>query len=167
MLRRILNGMIFVALAALAAGQLPAVAQVPGKEAAGTGDERAVRENVRQLEAGWNTRSGALFAKPFAEDADYVIINGMHIRGREAIDKGHQRIFDTIYKDSALSLVVRQVRFIRPDVALVHVAGHNKVSQNGETRESDGMITLVMTREKGEWKIVAFQNTQVMAPAGR
>ena len=33
-------------------------------------DEAAIRENVRQMDAGWNTKSGALFAKPFAEDAD-------------------------------------------------------------------------------------------------
>ena len=39
----------------------------------------------------------------FAEDADYVIINGMRIKGREAIDSGHQQIFDTIYKGSVLA----------------------------------------------------------------
>ena len=45
-------------------------------------DEAAMRENVKQMETGWNTKSGALFAKPFAEDADYVVINGMYIKGR-------------------------------------------------------------------------------------
>src|SRR6185503_15336088 len=41
-----------------------------------TADETAIRESVKQMETGWNTKSGALFAKPFAEDADYVVING-------------------------------------------------------------------------------------------
>lgn len=130
---------------------------------ASAADEAAIRENVRQMEEGWNTKSGALFAKPFAADADYVVINGTHIQGREAIDKGHQRIFDTIYKDSTVSLSVKQLRFLRPDVALVHVTGHNKFRRGEETREADAIITMTMTKENGEWKIAAFQNTQVIA----
>jgi uncharacterized protein (TIGR02246 family) len=48
------------------------------------------------MESGWNTKSG----ERFAEDADYVVINGMYIKGRKAIETGHQQIFDTIYKSS-------------------------------------------------------------------
>jgi uncharacterized protein (TIGR02246 family) len=124
-------------------------------------DEAALRENVKQMETGWNTKSGALFAKPFAEDADYVVINGMYIKGRATIASAHQRIFDTIYKDTTISLTVKQVRFLRPDVAVVHVAGHRA----GPTKEltQDAMLTLVMTKEKQGWVIAAFQNTGVAA----
>ena len=122
-------------------------------------DETVMRESVTLLETGWNTKSGALFAKPFAEDADYVIINGGYIKGRAAIEAGHQRIFDTIYKDTTLSLTVKQIRFLRPDVAVVHVTGQRV----GPTKDvvNDAMITLVMTKEKGGWVIAAFQNTGV------
>ena len=124
-------------------------------------DEAVIRESVKQMEMGWNTKSGALFAKPFAEDADYVVINGMHIKGRAVIETAHQRIFDTIYKDTTISLAVKQVRFLRPDVAVVHVNGH----RTGPKKEltSEGMLTLVMTKEKQGWTIAAFQNTQVVA----
>ena len=123
-------------------------------------DETAIRENVKQLETGWNTKSGATFSKPFAEDADYVVINGMHIKGREAIAAGHQQIFDTIYKDTTLALEVKQIRFLRPDVAVVHVSGH----RNGPGKElHGGMLTLVMTKEQQGWTIAAFQNTAVAA----
>lgn len=125
-------------------------------------DEAAIRENVKHMQDGWNTKSGALFAKPFATDADYVVINGMQIKGREAIGKGHQRIFETIFKDSIISLAVQQIRFLRSDVAVVHVAGHNKVRQGEKTSEGDAVMTLVMTKDQGEWKIAAFQNTGVM-----
>src|SRR5688572_5802753 len=86
-------------------------------------DEVAIRENVNQLERGWNTKSGALFAKPFADDADYVVINGMYLKGRAVIETTHQQIFDTIFKDTTVKLTVKQVRFLRPDVAVVHVTG--------------------------------------------
>jgi uncharacterized protein (TIGR02246 family) len=124
-------------------------------------DEAAIRENVKQMETGWNTKSGALFAKPFAEDADYVVINGMYLKGRAVLSTAHQQIFDTIYKDTTIALTVKQIRFIRPDVAVVHVNGH----RNGPTKElqSEAMLTLVMTKEKDGWTIAAFQNTQVVA----
>ena len=146
-----------LALAALAACAL--YAAVPA--AADGADDAAIRENVRQLEAGWNAKSGAQFAKPFAEDADYVIINGTYIKGREAIAQGHQRIFDTFYKESTLSLSVKQVRMLRPDVAVVHVTATNRYKRDGEAQVAEAILTLVMTKESGGWKIAAFQNTQV------
>lgn len=152
-------GTLSLALAAVLAFALQASAQT---QSAG-GDDAALRENVRQLEAGWNAKSGAAFAKPFAEDADYVIINGSQIKGRDAIAEGHQRIFETYLKDSTLALSVKQVRMLRADVAVVHVSAHMK--SGGQ--EGDATITLVMTKESGAWKIAAFQNTPVAAGRGR
>ena len=122
-------------------------------------DEAAMRESVKQMETGWNTKSGAAFAKPFAEDADYVVINGMYFKGRAAIETAHQRIFDTVFKDTKITLTVKQIRFLRGDVAVVHVTGH----RDGPTDElkQDAMLTLVMTKEKQGWVIAAFQNTQI------
>jgi uncharacterized protein (TIGR02246 family) len=124
-------------------------------------DEAAIRDNVRQMETGWNRKSGALFARPFAEDADYVVINGMHIRGREAIDKGHQQIFDTIYKETTLSLSVEKVRYLRPDVAVVHARARATTPHPEGARAREARLTLVMSKEKDGWKIAAFQNTQI------
>ena len=122
-------------------------------------DEAAIRENVKMIETGWNTKSGALFATPFAEDADYVVINGAYIKGREVIAKAHQQIFDTIYKDTTVVLTVKQIRFLRPEVAVVHVNGQ----RNGPAKDfkQEALLTLVMTKEKQGWTIAAFQNTGV------
>jgi uncharacterized protein (TIGR02246 family) len=128
---------------------------------AGAGDEAAIRENVKYLESGWNTKSAALFAKPFAEDADYVVINGMYLKGRPAIEAAHRRIFDTIFKETTIALTVKQIRYLRSDVAVVHVSGHRDSPQKDLV--SDAMITFVMTKEKQGWTIAAFQNTEVVA----
>ncbi|HEX5873521.1 MAG TPA: SgcJ/EcaC family oxidoreductase [Pyrinomonadaceae bacterium] len=124
-----------------------------------TADEASIRENVKLLETGWNTKSGAVFAKPFAEEADYVVINGMYIKGRPTIEKAHQQIFDTIYKETTITLAVKQIRFLRPDVAVVHVNG----DRTGPTQDlhQKAMLTLVMTKESQGWTIAAFQNTAV------
>ena len=130
-----------------------------------TDDEAAMRANVKQMEAGWNAKQGALFAKPFAEDADYVVINGMYLKGRSLIERMHQQIFDTFYKNTTLNLSVRQVRFLRPDVALVHVSGQLTGAEN-EKSVSNASMTMVMIRDKQGWKIAAFQNTQVVNQLG-
>ncbi|HEY1404021.1 MAG TPA: SgcJ/EcaC family oxidoreductase [Pyrinomonadaceae bacterium] len=156
------NRRFLCVLIALVACALNSPARASATHGANAADEAAMRENVRQLEAGWNTKSGALFARPFAADADYVVINGMHMQGRAAIDQSHQRIFDTVYKNSTISLSIKQIRFLRPDVAVVHVLGNNRTRQGEETRETNAIVTLVMTKEKGDWKIVAFQNTLII-----
>ena len=45
---------------------------------------------------------GAAFGAPFAEDAAFVDIRGEHHRGRQAITQGHQTIFATVYRGSAV-----------------------------------------------------------------
>lgn len=139
-----------------------ATQQVPGMNTR-TDDEAAIRENVKQMEAGWNAKSGSLFAKPFAEDADYVVINGMYFKGRVAIEKTHQQIFDTIFKNTTVSLSIKQIRFLRPDVAVVHVTGHRDAPEKERELVSDAFVTMVMTRDKQGWRIAAFQNTEITA----
>lgn len=135
-----------------------AAAQKPDDKNA---DETMIRANVEQMVKGWNAKSGAEFAKPFSEDADYVVINGMQIKGRAAIDKGHQGIFDTIYKNTTLLLTADSIRFLRPDVAVVHASAFLKLTAGDSTRTTNAKITLVMTKTGGRWEIAAFQNTQV------
>jgi len=124
-------------------------------------DEAAIRANVEQMAKGWNMKSGAEFAKPFAEDADYVVVNGAHIKGRAANAAGHQQIFDTIYKDSRNAGTVKQIRFVRLDVAVVHVEWNLSFKVNGEEQKGHALSTMVMTKEKGKWSIAAFQNTAI------
>lgn len=142
----------------------PLVAQEAKSPKAKAEDEAAIRENVKQMESGWNAKSGATYAKPFAEDADFVVINGMHIQGHEAIEKSHQRIFDTMFKNTTVSLTVKQIRFLRPDVAVVHVNGHRDAPEAERDLVGDAMMVMVMTKEGTQWKIASFQNTWVTGP---
>ncbi len=114
------------------------------------------------MQNGWNANSGQQFAEPFADDADYVIVNGVHVQGREAIGVGHQQIFDTIYKGSNNTLSVEQIRFIRPDVAIAHVHAHLKFNAGGEPQKASARSTWVLAMESGEWEIAAFQNTPLV-----
>lgn len=129
-------------------------------------DEATIRAIIIRVQDGWNAGDSKAFAAPFAEDADYVVINGMQIKGRAVIDAGHRQIFDTIYKGSHNTASIKSVRFIRDDVAVAHVAWHLKFREGDTPREGKAMCTMVMTKEKGQWSITAFQNTGI-APAQR
>lgn len=126
-----------------------------------------IRANIEQMVKGWNEKSGAEFAKPFAENSDYVVVNGMHIKGRADNAKSHQQIFDTIYKDSRIVTTVKQIRFLRPEVAVVHGESSLAFKIGSEEKKGHGYITLVMVREKGKWEIAAFQNTAIQQPGAQ
>ena len=126
-----------------------------------SGDEAALRQVVQQVQDGWNAHDGKAFASPFASDADYVVVNGMKVKGREAIEKGHTAIFSSIYKDSHNVATVKGIRFLRPDVAVVHVEWNLEVSKGGE--KAQAINTMVMTKEGGKWSIAAFHNTPIRA----
>jgi uncharacterized protein (TIGR02246 family) len=127
-------------------------------------DEEAIRQIVKQVEDGWNAHDGKAFAAPFATDADYVVVNGMTIKGRDEIEKGHTAIFTTIYKESHNVATVKGVRFLRPDVAVAHVEWNLEFKAGGETRKNRAMNTMVMTKEGGKWSIAAFHNTPIQPP---
>jgi uncharacterized protein (TIGR02246 family) len=156
--------LLAVFVAALASfGVLTSSVQASQNQSA---DEAAIRKVVKQLEDGWNAHDGKAFAAPFANDADYVVVNGMKFKGKEAIETGHTQIFTTIYKDSHNVGTIKSIRFLRPDVAIVHVEWNLEFSMGGETRKASAMNTMVMAKEGGKWNIAAFQNTPIQ-PQGR
>ncbi len=127
----------------------------------GTSDEDAIRDLVRTVEEGWNTGSGERFAAPFAEDSDYVVVNGMHAKGRAMIADGHQQIFDTIYRGSRNQATIRSVRWLREDVAVAHVEWRLRFQQGDTMREAAAINTMALTKDDGDWHVVAFHNTPV------
>ena len=130
-------------------------------------DEAAIRQIVQQVQDAWNAHDGKAFAAQFATDADYVVVNGMYSKGREAIEQGHTAIFTGIYKDSRNVATVKGVRFLRPDVAVAHVEWNLEFKMNGETKKGHAMNTMIMTKEGGKWSIAAFQNTPIEPPQQR
>lgn len=156
MLRRI--QLLTAALGFLLFNVLPIHAQTAQKT---NPDDAAIRQIVQQLEDGWNAHDGKAFAAPFAADADYVVIDGMKVKGKEAIQRGHIGIFTTVYKDSHNAAMVKGVRFLRQDVALVHVEWTLEVHTGVKAGKGTAMCSMVMTKESGKWAIAAFHNTPI------
>ncbi len=127
-----------------------------------TDDESVVRSLYFQMIDGWNKGSGDAFAAPFAEEGDLVGFDGMHLRGRQEIVSFHQQLFDTFVKGSRLVGKIRNVRFLTPDVAIMHAASGTIMDRQTEIEpERNSVHTLVaMKGNDGKWRLAAFQNTR-------
>jgi uncharacterized protein (TIGR02246 family) len=123
--------------------------------------ERIVSDLVGKLEEAWNAADGAGFGRPFAEDADFVNIRGEHVRTRDAIARGHQGIFNSIYKGSVVRYQVNGVRAIAPAVLLAHVKATLNAPTGPLAGEHRSLFTLVLVQNQDAWSIAAFHNTLV------
>jgi len=118
------------------------------------------------LTTAWNEADAAAFAREFAPDADFVNIFGMHVTGRDEIEKIHQTIFDTIYKGSRNVFTVEEVRALGEHAAIAHVRAHLHVPSGPLTGEIVTLATAVLVLGGHHWLIDAFQNTRVQDPPG-
>jgi uncharacterized protein (TIGR02246 family) len=125
-------------------------------------DEAAVRALYQELMDGWNRGSGEDFGAVFTEHGDLVAFDGTHFKGRGEIAPFHQELFDKWLKGSRLVGKVKDVRFLSPDVAVMHAVGSTVMRGKSEpSPERDSIQTLVAVRQDGEWRLAAFQNTRV------
>ena len=125
--------------------------------------EAAVRTPSQQMMHGWNQGSGEVFA----EDGDLIGFDGTHLKGRQEIARFHQPLFKTHLKGTRLIGQVTSVRFLSPEVALMHAVGGTVMrGKSAPSPERDSIQTLVAMRDGGEWGLAAFQNTRIR-PIGR
>ena len=135
-----------------------------GREAsAQEADEAAIRQAVQTMQDGWNQKKGAVFASSFAQEHDYVVVNGMFFPkwAREANAQAHQGLFDGVYKEVDLKMSVAKIRFLTPEIAVAHVQGFSYPRGKMEEKRQEVVITMVFQKGKEGWKIVAFQNTPI------
>ena len=126
-----------------------------------TVDREVVATIVQELEAAWNAADGARFGVPFTDDADFVTIRAEHLRGREAIAKGHQGIFNSIYKGSTVSYELVGVRPIAPGALVAHVRTELNAPSGPLAGRHNSLFTIVLVQQQSDWRIAAFHNTLV------
>lgn len=125
-------------------------------------DEAAIRALFAELLASWGRADGQAYGAIFSDDAAYVAFDGSIRHGRETIGREHQQLFDTFLKGTRLSGEIAELRFLGPDVALLHTVGGTFGKDKRRTApEKDSIQTLVAARQDGAWRFVAFHNTRV------
>jgi len=144
------------------------IALSPFSARAGTQDEAAVRAQVGKITTTWNSHDMKAFAQLFSDDAQFVNVVGMWWKNRSEIEAAHADRHRTNFKDSTLTGDVALVKWLRPDVVLAEVSWQltgSKGARGEPMPTRKGLMMLVLTRDKGEWKIRAAQNTDVVEGA--
>ena len=124
-------------------------------------DEKAIQVVITSLTEAWTAGDAQAWARAFTEDADFTVWNGLYQKGREAIERGHAQIFSTFYKDTKLRYIVRSIRFLRDDVAIVHVDASLVKKSEDFPASPQAVPVLVMVKDKGQWRVAVFHNTNV------
>jgi len=125
-------------------------------------DEQRIQTLLQQLFAAWGAGDANAYGALFSEDADYIAFDGVNQQGRAAIIASHQPLFSKWLKGSRLTGQIDSLRFLAPDVALIHASGsildHGRSTPAPERSSSQ---TLVAKKIDGAWRFVAFHNTRI------
>ena len=128
-------------------------------------DDMSIKAAVTGFVESWNHHDMQAFANLFAENADFVNVIGLWWRDRAEIQKRHEAIHASRMKNSHLTASETTVRFLRPDVAIVHVRWEltGESSPDGSTAPPrKGLMTQVIAKTDGKWLIAACQNTDIV-----
>jgi uncharacterized protein (TIGR02246 family) len=124
-------------------------------------DETTLRQMHAEMIEAWNRGSGAGFAAPFAPDADFIAFEGSQLKGRAQVAQFHQMLFDTSLKNTRLEGGVHFVRFLRPEIAVLHAWGTSTLAgQTNASPSRDSMQLFVCTKHGGYWQFDAVQNSR-------
>ena len=124
-------------------------------------DEREIRALVDHMFDGWGRGDAAAYHADVTDDADYVSFDGSRRNKADSI-RSHENLFRTVLYGSRLTGQVESVRFLTPDVAVVHLTGsvvegwRQRMRQRRLSRQ-----TMVVVRRDGRWQVTAFHNTRV------
>ncbi len=125
-------------------------------------DVAAIRQIVADVEAGFNTNDADLMNRHFTENA--AVVNAMGIRtvGREALLAASEAGLAGFLKDQYARYEVRDVTFLREDVALAHKEAYATTAEGADVEVGHAMNALyVLVKAAGRWQIAARQNTLV------
>jgi uncharacterized protein (TIGR02246 family) len=137
---------------------------VTGHQRDTAGDEAAIRELFVRQTNSWNAGDPAAYARTYTADGDCVSFLGGHYRGRAAIAASCEvprasTLFKKFLRTARLDVEVIALRFLTPDVALIHANGglvKPGRRHNGRNRRTN---TSVAVRTEHGWLLAASHNT--------
>lgn len=127
-----------------------------------TDDTTEIRNLVDAAYAAWGRNDAAAYAACFTPDSDYVAFDGTHLHGRAANEKLHADLFAGVLRGTRIVGQVDDVRFLGPDVAVVHTRGAVLFPWQQHTPAARASIqTMIAHRTADGWRFAAFHNTRV------
>jgi len=125
-------------------------------------DEEAIRRLPKAFSEAWAKHDGHELAQIMADDVDFVTVGATWFHGRRDFESYHTRLLSGRFKDSTITPLETAVRFLRPDLAVLHWSWSIQGDKNpdGSPRTPRfGLLTMVAEKRKGRWFVAAAQNT--------
>ena len=133
--------------------------------------DTAIRKIVADQAVAWNAGDGARYASFVTPDVSFTNLFGMVMYGRDAFERRHSEILGTFYRGTTKSHVVRRVRLITPDVAIVDIDNEVRGVRSmprGIAVPADGVIKTqlmeIFVKRNGRWWVEAYHNVDVKTP---
>jgi uncharacterized protein (TIGR02246 family) len=146
--------------AVCAVAALPAAAQTPA-------DTAALTQIAVGFGNAWDRHDARALVENMAEDAVFVTAGARRLAGRAAIEGYHGRLFRGSASQSRNGTTNVNVRFVRPDVAMVErqwrIEG-DRYSNGSPRLPRTGLMTMVAERRNARWAIAWVQNSNLSAP---
>jgi uncharacterized protein (TIGR02246 family) len=127
----------------------------------------AIREVVANSEALQNDAEG--FARLLTEDVALVNFGGRRVFDRDNVYQAMRQALETPLARVSTRNELVDIRFLRPDVALVSCIKHVSDEREPSTADSKapladrGSLTFVLVKEQGNWLIALAQTTPIAA----
>jgi uncharacterized protein (TIGR02246 family) len=128
-------------------------------------DEDALRKLPQTHCDAWNNRNAHGLAMLMADDVDFVTVATVYLHGRADYEKFHARLLSDRFKDSTFTPLETTVRFLHPDMAVVHWSWKITGDKNFDGTPRDprfGLMTMVTEKRDGRWQVVVAQNTNAL-----
>jgi uncharacterized protein (TIGR02246 family) len=131
-------------------------------------EEATVRGLYVRMNDGWNRGDGNDAAAVFAEDGEMVSGDGTYWNGRSEIAKYLTRALTGPVRGSRLVATVLDVRFLRPDVALMRLrADFVPLGASEPAPERRAVHSILAARDAGKWHVALFQATRILSPSAQ
>ena len=121
----------------------------------------AVDQLLGEIAEAWNAGDARAYGARYCADGTFTNTDGTLDLGRDEVVHTAEKAFQGILAGTKLSLAVRKLRLVRPDVAVVDLDARVSGMPGGEARISQ---MLVLVEEDDRWWITAQHN--LMQSAG-
>ena len=126
-------------------------------------DEEAARKLPQAFREAWAKHDGHELAKIMADDVDFVTVATTYLHGRADFETFHTRLLSGRFKESTITPLQTTVRFLRPDMAVIHwswkIEGDKNMDGTARQQPRYGMMTMVAEKRSGTWLVAVAQNT--------
>jgi uncharacterized protein (TIGR02246 family) len=127
-------------------------------------DEEAIRTVFSTFRHSWDQPGMPGFETLFTEDADFVVITGKWLKGRDEIVSYHRELLRGTYAGSRTLPYSVTVRFLTTEIAICHIATGARYMRDGKEQVRTGLATATLVKRNGQWLVTAFHNTLTSGP---